>query len=471
MMHRKHLVYSFSAIFLLITTGYANQARFAGMGDMSFLFQDYFNRLDLYGFAHIPAGFFRHEANSNFVLRGSYLNESWELDSLTYTAIGQAIPQKLTDYAPVEAVYFYDIIPQFDIVPCEIIYRSSRHDETYDYFGNLKSPQAWGVNLGFSQLHREFLDSDVSENVRTPSFGFVYSRSLFEKLDFGLAGDGFYGIYNISDSDEKITLMPFGGGGGISYNTDAVAIGLNADYHYASFKYDGLFGSETFSGHALAPTLGSQVKFSDLVWVGAFDFRWVDLNGSANGYDVGELKITGYTARTQVLFSPSILRLAGYAEYDSKKPVYNDDSGTPWFETTYKSFDLGGGCGIAMARLNTGIEALYEYMTTEDLLVLGVPLNSNAVILKAGAEFSFVKNICLRGGYIYDTHDPNLDVSSDKSMSNTVTAGLGLKISGRTRIDIAYNYKWMNTDPVPDERVTDHIVFLFFNQTLVENEF
>lgn len=471
-MYRNSNIIIFALMIFFIATGYSSKARLAGMGDMSFIFQDYFNKLDLYGFAGITAGFFRHDSISNVVFRGSFLSESWELDSLTYIAIGQAIPQKLIDYAPVEAVSFYDIIPQFDLVPCEIIYRSCRYKETYDYFGNLRKPQAWGVSLGYSQLQREFRDDEISDIIRTPSFGFIYSKSFFEKFDLGLAGDGFYGAYNSPDNEDKITLMPFGGGAGISYNTDAFAIGLNADYHYANFRYDGIFGSEKFSGHAIAPSFGSLLNLANFIWVSAFDYKWVDLNGTANSQDIGELEITGYSAKTQILFSPNFVRLAGYAGYDNKKPVYTDESDDTWFETKYSSLDFGGGCGIAMVRLNAGIEVLYRHLKTEDYLVWERAVSSNDIVLRGGIEFSFVDGLYIRGGYIYDTYDPDLDApSSYKIKANTITVGCGLNFLTKTRIDIAYNYKRMKSDLMTGERVTDHIIYLFFNRELVEREF
>lgn len=469
-MNRNCVSYIITLIVFSVTVGQSSQTRFAGMGALSFVFQDYFNRLDLYDFAEMPAGFFRHDSVSNVVLRGSGLRESWELDSLVYLSIGQAIPQKLIDYAPVEAVSFYDVIPQFDLVPCEIIYRSSRHESTYDYFGNPRKPQAWGVNVGYSQLQREFRDDGTSDAIRTPSFSFVYSRPLFEGFDFGLAGDGFYGAYNSPDSEEKITLMPFGGGGGISYNSAIVTVGLNGDYHYASFSYDGTLGSEKFSGHAIAPSIGSLVRFANFIWVGAFDYRWVNLAGTANGEDMGELKITGYSTKTQILFSRHFARVAGFVKYDSKKPIYTDESGDIWFETAYDSYDFGGGCGIVISQINAGFEGLYRYRLADDLNSEQI-VKSNSVILRCGAEFSFVENLFVRGGYIFDAFDPDLDLDSDKTMTNTVTAGFGLNFFENTRIDIAYNYKWMKTDLDPDERVTDHVVFVYFERTMVEREF
>ncbi len=453
-----------------IAVGHPSQTRFAGMGALSFVFQDYFNKLDLYDFAKIPAGFFKHDSVSNVVLRGSVLRESWELDSLVYLAIGQAIPQKLVNYAPVEAVSFYDIIPQFDLVPCEIIYRSSRHKSTYDFFGNPRKPQAWGVNAGYSQLQREFRDDGMSDAIRTPSFSLVYSRPLFKRFDLGLAGDGFYGAYSSPDNEEKITLMPFGGGGGISFNSDVVTLGLNGDYHYSSFSYDGTMGSEKFSGHALAPSFGSLVRFTNFIWVGSFNFRWVNLAGTANDEDMGELKIIGYSTKTQILFSPHFARVAGFVKYDNKKPVYTDENGDTWFETAYDSYDFGGGCGIAIARINAGFEGLYRYLLTDDLVSEQI-IKSNSVILRCGAELSFIEKFFARGGYIYNTFDPDLDLDSDKTMTNTVTAGFGLDFFENTRIDIAYNYKWMKTDLYPDERVTDHVVFMYFKHTMVKREF
>ena len=69
---------------VLFNIGAAADARLAGMGDLSLIFQDDFYRLDLYDFANMSAGFIRNDSLSSYILRGSGLKESWEIDSLSY---------------------------------------------------------------------------------------------------------------------------------------------------------------------------------------------------------------------------------------------------------------------------------------------------------------------------------------------------------------------------------------------------
>lgn len=131
-MNKCNVIFISFIFVLLFNMGYAGDVRFSGMGNLSFIFQDDFHKLDLYDFAGISAGFFSNDSISFVGLRASGLKESWEKDSLTYLAIGQAIPQRLTDYAPVEAVSFYEVIPQFNLVPCELIYVSSYNYGQFD---------------------------------------------------------------------------------------------------------------------------------------------------------------------------------------------------------------------------------------------------------------------------------------------------------------------------------------------------
>ena len=136
---------------------YASDARFAGMGNLTFILEDDLHKLNLYDFAGISAGLLKADSFPSVMLRASGLKEVWQKDSLTYLAIGQAIPQKLADYAPVEAIAFYEVIPQFPTVPVELIYTSPQLKETYDDWGNLKAPQSWRIYAGYSQLMRGYI--------------------------------------------------------------------------------------------------------------------------------------------------------------------------------------------------------------------------------------------------------------------------------------------------------------------------
>ncbi len=453
---------------LLCNICIANDARFSGMGYLSLIFQDDFYRLDLYDFGGIPAGFLKNDTSSSVVLRASGLRQSWERDSLIYLAIGQAIPQRLIDYAPVEAVSFYELIPQFKLVPCEFIYASRRIEEAYDDWGNLLRPQAYGVYAGYSQLTHEFVDAGESDIVRTPSLSIIYSKAISHYIDFGLSSDGFYGLFNSADRQDKVTFLPLGGGLGVSYNRESVSFGVNAEYHYPMFDYTHTMSSggkysEDFSGHALSPSLGSLIRFANITWAGVFDYKWVSLSGSTGDADMGDLMINGYAAKTQLLYVPSFIRFTGFVQYDYKKPKYTTASDNIWFETAYTNMVLGGGAGVTLRQIEAGIEGLYNYFRADDEIIEEA-FRSSSILIKCGAELHLIENFFIRGGYNYSQIDPDLDDiidTGDRTTVNTITGGLGINFLRNTRIDIAYNYKWATTDLDPDERITDHIIFLY----------
>ena len=462
---------------LLFNMGYPGDVRFSGMGNLSLIFQDDFHKLDLYDFAGISAGFLKNDSISFVGLRASGLKELWEKDSLTYLTIGQAIPQRLTDYAPVEAVSFYEVIPQFNLVPCELIYVSRQIEESYGYFGNVSKPQAWGVYAGYSQLNRGFVDVEESDVIKTPSLAIVYSKSISDNFAFGLSVDGFLGAFTSADKQDKISLTPFGVGSGISYNNETVSLGLNIDYHYPMFTYthtweEGEF-KERFNGHALSPLFGAVVKFSRITWASALDYKWVSLGGSYDGNDIGGLKINSFSVKTQILCEPSFVRITGFVEHDYKKPVYTDNTYNIWFETAYKNYTFGGGAGMVLDIAKVGIEGLYKSIRAEDKLSEET-LRSSDMSIKLGAELGLIKNFFIRAGYNYGQFDPDLDDiidADDCIITNTLTSGLGINFLRNTRIDLAYNYKWAKTDLDPEEKITDHIISLYLKYALISESY
>ena len=143
--------------FLLFNISVAQYARLSGMGNLNFIFQDDFNRLNLYDFAKMPAGFFDDDSFSVISLIASGLKEKWTKDSVTFWALGQAFPENLQDYAPFEALQMlgFENIPQFDLSPCQIRYESRRIEKEYSGFGEELSREAWGIYGSFSQLSQE----------------------------------------------------------------------------------------------------------------------------------------------------------------------------------------------------------------------------------------------------------------------------------------------------------------------------
>ncbi|TET62774.1 MAG: hypothetical protein E3J47_03135 [Candidatus Stahlbacteria bacterium] len=476
-MNKCNIIFISFIFVLLFNMGYAGDVRFSGMGNLSLIFQDDFHKLDLYDFAGIPAGFLRNDSVSFVGLRASGLKEFWKEDSLTYLAIGQAVPRRLIDYAPVEAVSYYAVIPQFNLVPCELIYVSRQIEESYDYFGNASKPQAWGVYAGYSHLSRDFADVEGSDVIRTPSLAIVYSKSISDNLSYGLSGDGFCGAFTSADKEDKINLTPLGAGLGMSYNNEVVSLGMNIDYHYPMFTYthtwEGGEFKERFTGHALSPSFGSLVKFPNITWVSALDYKWVNLGGSYDGNDIGGLKIEGLAAKTQILFAPSFIRITGFVQYDYKKPVYTDNTDNIWFETAYKNYTFGGGAGVILNIVKAGIEGLYTSIRAEDKL-FEETLRSSDMSIKLGAEFGLIKDFFIRAGYNYGQFDPDLDDiidADDCIITNTLTSGFGINFFRNTRIDLAYNYKWAKTDVDPEEQITDHIISLYLKYALISESY
>ncbi len=456
---------------------FSEPGRLAGMGDLTLLFQDDYDRLDLFDFAGVSAGFFRNDTVSSVGLRGSFLRERWQNDSLVYVSIGQAVPEQLLEYATLEAVSFYEVIPEFDLTPCEVVYTSRKTGETYDMFGQIEKPTAWGVRIGYNQMSREDMRAEETDRLRTPSVYVMFGRPLSSMFDFGMTLDAFYGAYGSADGNENISFFPFGGGVGIAYHTDRISVGVNADYHYPIFSYSGPYGDERFNGHALSPILGAVVTLQNVTWATAVDVKWVNLAGSSDGEPMGDLDIMAYSARSQVLFTPSIARFACMGQYVFNQPRYtNEGASDPWFETSYMNYAVAGGGGIDLQLFRAGVEAVYQFGQTDDH-VYDDQVRSSDIGIKGGAEFNPFSGLFLRAGYLYHRFDPDLDDiidESDNITTNTITAGVGLKISEYTRVDCAYNYKMTDYGVVPfytDEEVTDHIVFLYLKHMLVSREY
>jgi hypothetical protein len=453
---------------MLVGSGAPNNARFMGMGNFDFLFQDDYQRLDLYNFAGISSGFFRNDTLSFVALRGSVLREEWERDSVLYWGIGQALPERLQDYAPVEALEYYESIPAFDLVPWELVYVSRRTETGYDYFGGEQSRQAWGFWGGYSRLSRSV--DEETESISTPAINLIYSRPVSNKLDFGLAFDGFYGSYSSPDNRYGASLIPLGGGAGISYNDAKLDLGINTEYHYLHFNFDSPSSDETFSGHAIAPAAGSVVRVSALTWASMVDYKWVSLAGSYDGNDLGEVQITSYSAKTQLLYALNVFRATFFGAFDRQKPVYTDQNDNVDFETVYENYLLSGGIGFIHGPAMIGVEGIYQSVSTEDM-ILEETIKGLEQGVKIGFEISPVKQIFLRGGFDYLVYDPDLDSEDDQSRTNTIAGGFGLNLSGMTRLELGYNYKQTETDRYADERITDHIVFFYLKQGMTEEGF
>ncbi|MEO0129954.1 MAG: hypothetical protein ABIL02_06925 [candidate division WOR-3 bacterium] len=464
---------SFIFLLCIAVIGYASDARFAGMGNLEFILQDDLHKLNLYDFAGISAGLLKADPFASVMLRGSGLKEIWQKDFLTYFALGQAIPEKLAQYAPIEAVSFYEVIPQFPVVPCEFIYTSPQLKETYDEWGNLKPPQSWRVYGGYSQITRGYLGDTLSDRIKTPAFSGVFSSPISKSFDYGLGGDLFYAMYNSADNEDKGTLFPPGCGGGVVYNKPNLNLGLNIEYHYPMFEFKETWGEVThstkFSGHSASPVLGSAVNLNKIAWLTALDYKWLSLAGKYDTSHIGNIKMTGYTVKTIALVAPDFARLAVSGEYNSRSPAYFDDDGDTLFDMGYRNYIIGVGAGKEIKNFTIGLEGVYRYNFLNDRLQ-DSSIAGNDYVIKLGLEFGLIKDFFIRGGYNYNQIDPNLDQTEDGMTFNTITGGLGLKFIKNIRIDLAYNYKFGKLKSDPEERITDHIGYLYFRYNLPERE-
>jgi len=452
---------------------FATNARLAGMGGLSLIFEDDLYKLDIYDFAGIAAGLFENDTISNVIARADGLKEVWQRDSLTYLALGQAIPQRLIDYAPVEAVAFYEVIPQFPLTPCELIYTSSQRKEAYDDWGNLRPLQVWRIYADYSQLSRKYIGDSLEDRVRTPAVSGIYCRPITQNFDYGLSSDLFYGIFNSADNQEKVTLVPIGAGGGVAYNKSPVNLGLNGEYHYLMFDYNETYAGTThsggYSGHAASPSFGSSIKLTNFTWVGAVNYKWISLSGKADGNDIGDLKITDYLIKSRVLFTPSLIRLCLFGQYDNKTPIYTSVSGDKWFETVYKSYNFGGSAGVVIGKIMAGLEGLYKSNIADDKEA-NETYKSSDLTGRFGLEYCLIKDIFIRSGFNYNQSDPDLNQSDDNITFNTIAAGIGINLIKNIRFDLAYNYKFGKLDSDPQEKIFDHLGFLFFKYILRSKE-
>ncbi|UCG29576.1 MAG: hypothetical protein JSV53_08675 [candidate division WOR-3 bacterium] len=465
MLYRCMMVF---AVGLLITVGsFAADTRFMGMGNLAFLFQDDYHRLDLYDFAGISSGFFRNDTVSFTGLRGSVLREEWERDSVVYWAIGQALPEKLQEYAPIEALGYYEFIPTFQTIPWELIYISRRTEAGYDYFGGELSRQSWGFWGGYSRLSRTF--DEETESIGTPSLNLIYARPFSDRFDFGVAFDAFYGSYSSPGGTYGASLVPLGGGAGVSYSDAKFDVGINTEYHYLNFSFEYPSGTEeSFSGHALSPVLGWVLRMAGLTWANALNYRWVNLVGSYDGNDLGDLELIGYSAKTQLLYAMKTFRAALFGSAYQQSPVYTDATGNVDFETEYMNYLFGGGVGVTHGPALIGVEGFVQRIRTDDR-VMEETIRSSDWGVKVGLEIKPIRQIALRGGFNYLTVDPNVDMEDDISKTNTITCGFGFNATGRTRFDIGYNYKQTETDLYPDERIKDHVVFIYLKHLITES--
>jgi len=461
----------FAVIVLLANISQANDARLSGMGNLSFVFQDDFNRLNLYDFAKMPAGFFTDDSFSVVSFTAAGLKERWQTDSLiylTYWALGQAFPENLQNYAPFEAlgsVGYFDI-PQFDLPPCQLRYESRRLHTEYGGFGEELSPEALGVYASYSQLSREYTVFETNDIMRTPELFVVYSRPVVSNLFFGAEADGFYSMYRAAGNGEEANLKPFGGGLGISYTSGMFTLGLNSEYHYSMFDYKAISWNseeyiEEFKGHAVSPSIAGIMSTKKFTWINLFGYKWLSLSGTQDGEtDLGDLGINDYLAKSQIMLQQKFFRFTAFGSFDTKTPEFIDNSGNPEFRTTYNNYTGVFGCGVDLPIVRAGIEGQYIANSANDK-IQETTVKGNDLTLKIGGEFSLTKDFLLRCGYNYNRADPNLNASDDHITSDLLTCGLGFDFARQMRLDFAYNCKWFSFENNVEQKVTDQILLLY----------
>lgn len=448
---------------VLSAFSFATSTRFTGMGNLTFLFQGDYRRLDLYDFAGISAGFLRNDRVSFYGLRGSALREEWQQDSVVYWVFGQALPPRLVKYASVGAIGFYDFLPHVRLAPNEFFYESRRLEPEYGSFGRELAPQAWGLYAGYSRMTLIFQGDTHSLSI--PALDIIYAKSFSEKYSYGITLNGFYGSYNHEDR-YTASLFPPGGGFSLGYGSSSVDLGFNAEYHHPIFSIEIPFGEASYSGHAVSPSLGSVVKARDVIWATALHYRWMDLSGSSNGYDLGDnVEFNAYCAKTQILFTPANFHFTVFGQYDNSEPAYVNQYDSAEVELLYKDYIVGAGAGIEFPNILAGIEAVYLSNRLEERVIEDT-LESTSLNFKIGTEFGLIGNLMGRAGYGYNQVDVSYEDSVYALTTNTITGGLGIDFPPRARIDLAYNYKWTTVDIIPDEKITDHIVSLYFKYVI-----
>ena len=460
----------FAVIILLANISQADDARLSGMGNLNFVFQDDFNRLNLYDFAKMPAGFFTDDSFSMVSFTAAGLKEKWQMDSiayLTYWALGQAFPENLKGYAPFEALgaFGFADIPQFNLPPCQLRYEARRMHSAYGSFGEKLGPEALGVYGSYSQLSREYTVFETSDVIRTPEFFVVYSKPVLNNLFFGAEADGFYSRYRAAGNGEEADLKPFGGGLGISYTSGMFTLGLNSEYHYSIFDFrDTFFGgeySQTFRGHAVSPSIAGIMSTKKFTWINVFSYKWLSLSGTQDSEtELGDLGMNDYLAKSQILFQQRFFRFTIFGSFDTKTPEFIDNNGNTEFRTTYNNYTGVFGCGVDLPRVRAGIEGQYINNSANDKIQDTI-IKGNDLTLKIGGEFSLTKDFLFRCGYNNNRADPNSDASDDRVTSNLLTYGLGFNFVRQMRLDLAYNHKWFSFENNVDEKVTDQILLLY----------
>jgi opacity protein-like surface antigen len=279
-------------------------------------------------------------------------------------------------------------------------------------------------------------------------------------------------MFNSADAEDKATLFPIGGGGGIAYDKGDIAAGVNVEYHYPMFDFSETFGNntytESFKGNAVSPSAGFLVTKKNIKWVSAVNYKWMSLNGRSDTFALGDLTSSGYSAKTRLLFVPGPVRAAAFIQYDNRTTEYADEQGNLWFDAVYQTYAFGAGTGWGTKKLTVGLEGGLQINTINNRLDT-LSSTSQALFGKAGLEYAVMKDLYLRGGYNFDQVDPDLEGSSDRTKTHTVTGGVGLNIISGMRLDIAYNYRMGKTQLLPDENITDHILLVYFRYILKES--
>jgi hypothetical protein len=362
----------------------------------------------------------------------------------------------------VGAVGFYDFLPHIHLAPNEFFYESRRLEPGYGALGKEFTPQAWGVYAGYSRMTLIFQGDTHSLSI--PALDMIYAKSFSEQYSFGITLDAFYGSYN-HENRYTASLFPPGGGFALGYESSSIDVGISAEYHHPIFNIEIPFGEASYSGHAVSPSLGSVVKAKDVIWATALQYRWMDLSGSSAGYDLGNVEFNAYTAKTQILFTPANFHFAVFGQYDNSAPLYVNQFDSAEVELVYRDYIIGGGAGIEFPSIMAGIEAVYLSNSLEER-VIGDTLESTSLNFKVGTEFGLLSNLMGRAGYGYNVLDLSYVDSVYTLTTNTITGGLGIDLPPRARIDLAYNYKWTTIDILPDEKITDHIVSLYFKYVI-----
>ncbi|MEW6684889.1 MAG: hypothetical protein AB1393_01605 [Candidatus Edwardsbacteria bacterium] len=428
-----------------LSQSFATEVRFLGMGHLSLVVEDETNQINLYRFGDNVAGALKDEetstASGDFSFAQQKSKTAGKIDSLRYTAFGQAFPKSLREYTPFELLAGELDFPIFNLPGNSITWIQRKTGEERNIFGEVSRPQAYGMNFSYSTMKRDSLSKQYKETVNTPQVEIFYNQNYSERISWGLKLGGFQGKYKHSETKDEVSLTNFGAGlgGGFSF-AEKLWLGLVLDGHLPKFEeVTTSFGRTdriTYSGTGFRTGLQTICNIARLKAGGRFAYHRVKTKGKT-----GTFSVDSFEGMTRVLYNLLFIpvKLGGMCGYDRKKPVDKDDVGRIDYQAKVSTFLFGSGAGLKVPLGTVGAEYHLESRKIDDVFE-DTTISGKNYEINIGAEFNLVKTIFLRVGYIVGQEDPDIKVSKNEWKSNTITAGIGVDILQKIKADFAYNH-------------------------------